>query len=233
MCVSGGLFGKTRPGGFAQYVCVPESHLIPLPYSIKDKDAAAIVLAGTTAVNLVNSAEISDGKSVLVTGATGGVGTLLLQMLKNKLCTVIASTSNPSKCAILKKLGASHIISTDNLLKEVLERFPNGVDRVIDIMGGTVWSQGVKVLAKNGVLVFCSTTLPESGTVELAPAFFRQISIKGVNGGSLNELKSALKLLQNNTIRPVIDSVYPLTDAAQAIQKISRQKGEGKILIRC
>lgn len=232
ICDQGGTLGRTCWGGYAEYVTTPIQNLVKIPKSLSLDAVCASLLTATTAYHLLDRAQIKKGSTVLVTGATGGVGTFVIQLLKNKKCTVLAVTSHKEKIKLLQALGVSEIVLTDRFKEHLRKKYPGGIDYVIDIMGGTVWSDSIDMLAKNGTLVFCSTTLDGLGTVNIGNAFSRQINILGSYGGSLQDLKEALILLKKGAVKPVIDAVFPLLKANEALEKLAGQKAFGKIILK-
>lgn len=232
ICDQGGTLGRTTWGGYAQIVAVPIKNMFKIPKNLAPETVAASILAATTAIHLINRASIKNQSSVLVTGPSGAVGISVIQLLMNKKCTVIAGSSHIQKHALLQKLGVETIVSTSNLTSEVLKKYPGGVEFVIDIMGGYVWSQGVEVLSKNGTLVFCSTTLEEPGVVNIGKAFSKQINILGSYGGTIKDMQTVFSYIRNGTVRPVIDTIFPLKDASYAHQKLEDQKVFGKVLLK-
>lgn len=231
ICDLGGTIGRTTWGGYAQYVSVPVKNLVKIPVGVKISDVCALTLAGITAYHLIQRAKVKRKSKVLITGATGGVGTVALQLLKNLNCSVICTTSHEEKSKKLKHLGADHVVFTKNIILEVKKLYPDGLEYVIDIIGGQVWSMAVEILAKNGTMVFCSTTLEEAGRVNIASAFFRQVNIFGSYGGTKKDLVAIMNLLRKGSIKPVIDSVYPLDKAQTALKRMENQKLFGKILL--
>lgn len=232
ICDKGGTLGRTRWGGYAEYVVVPKKNIIKIPKGLDLAAVCSIVLTGTTAFHLVRRANIPDKTSVLITGATGGVGTLIVKLLKHKKCTVICATSHKNKIPQLKKLGADYIVSIENMVSEVKTIIPNGVEYVIDIVGGETWSKALQVLGKNGTMVFCSTSKEEMGKVDIGNAFVKQLNILGSYGGNRNDLMEALFHFKKGIFKPVIDFVYPLKEVANAHQKMEKQKLFGKLLLK-
>lgn len=232
ICDIGGTIGRTSWGGYAEYVSVPIRNLVKIPKKLSLDKVCASTLIATTAYHLVDRANIKDKSTVLVTGATGGVGTAVIQLLKNKKCRIFCTTSHVHKKSQLEKFGVKHIVTTDNLISEVKQFNPSGVEYIIDLMGGNVWSKAIEVLAKHGTLVFCATTLDGLGTVNIGSAFSRQINILGSYGGKIKDLKAVIKMLEMNKLKPLIDSIYFLKDASLALEKLSNQKVFGKIILR-
>lgn len=232
ICDKGGTLGRTRWGGFAQYATVPVQNLIRLGKDVAQDQICALTLAGTTAVHLVERVQIRRESSVLVTGATGGVGTVVIQLLKLLKCNIVCCTSHPEKIKLLKKLGADFVVSTKDLFDQVMHVFPKGVDYAIDIMGGDIWSEAVRTLTKNATMSFCSTTMDGAGTINIGTAFSKQVTVKGSYGGARKDLIKAIDYLEKGLITPQIDSVYTLKNTAAAFKKLQNQDAFGKILIR-
>ncbi len=250
ICDMGGTIGRTQWGGYAEYVCVPKKNIIRFsktnvilasgvrPGSEDDSGSStrmtdyewilaslcSIVLTGTTVCHLIRRAHIPDKATVLVTGATGGVGTLVVQLLQQKKCTIIAATSHKNKIQFLKKLGVDSVVSIEKMTE-------TGVQYAIDLVGGDTWSKAIKTLEKNGTLVFCSTSKEEMGKVDIGNAFAKQLTILGVYGGNRKDLKTALDLLEKGIFQPVIDSTFPLKNANKEQEKMEKQEVFGKILL--
>lgn len=232
ICDSGGTIGRTSWGGYAEYVVVPQENLVKVTYNKSLKDICGLILAGTTAHHLINRANVQHDSTVLVTGATGGVGTIVLQLLKNMNCKIITSTSHPEKAKSLKGLGAEHIVSNDNLINEVKSLVPAGVHHAIDIIGGKVWSDVIQVLGKNATMAFCATTREDVGEIQIGKAFSQELNIHGSYGGTISDLKTILDLYYEGKITPVIDSTFSLKDAVFTHEKMDQQTHFGKILLK-
>ena len=224
ICDNGGTIGRTSAGGYAECAAVPEKNLVAIPAGLSLENVCALTLAGTTAVHLIDRAQVAKKSTVLVTGATGGVGTAVIQLLKDKRCEIIAATSSEQKKDKLKQLGVSRVVSMPN--------FPKGVQYVIDIVGGAVWSVAEETLVKNGTMVFCATSREELGQVNIGLAFSREVNILGSYGGTRDDLKTAIKLLKKGILKPVIDHIYPLSQVGKAHQRLEDQQVFGKILLQ-
>ncbi len=232
ICNNSGTFGRTCWGGYAEYVVAPIKNLVKIPKGLDPKVVCASTLSAITAYHMIyDRAKIPDGSSVLVTAATGGVGTAAIQMLAAKKCSVIATTSHEPKIERLKKLGARHVVSVKKMREEILALFPDGIEYVVDAMGGQVWSEALLTLAQNGTIVFCATTLDAPGQVPIGIAFNRQLNILGSYGGTRKNLQSMIDLVNKGIIKPVIDEIFPLKDADIAQEKLEQQKAFGKILL--
>lgn len=224
ICDTGGTFGRTSWGGYAQYLVAPIRNLIKIPSSLPVDEVCALILAGTTAMHLIERSGVKKNQTVLVTGATGGVGTIIIQLLKLLECTVIAVTSHREKSQKLKHLGVDHIISL--ISADVV------ADVVIDIVGGDMWSNALTTLVKNGTMVFCSTSRDEMGAVPISTAFSKQWNILGSYGGNRRHLKAIISKYQEGIVKPIIHSIHSLSDAIKTHEIIENQSVFGKILIR-
>lgn len=232
ICDSGGTYGRTENGGYAEYIAVDKKNLVKIPDNLDPKLISASTLSAITALHLIRRAKIPDQAEVLINGASGGVGTAAIQILKNKKCRIIASTANREKIEKLIKTGVNEVVLTKDLSESIKKISQNGLPFIIDLMGGRIWSESVELLAKNGTIVFCATTLEELGQVNIGKALNRQINILGSYGGTVKDLKKVIELIQKGIINPVIDSVFPLEKLPEALEKLREQKAFGKILIK-
>lgn len=232
ICDSSGTIGRTSWGGYAEFVVVPVENLMKLKNAENLEDTCGLILAGTTAHHLINRANVQHDSTVLVTGATGGVGTIVLQLLKNMHCKIIASTSHPEKEKLLKRLGADHVVSTEQMINKVKKLLPVGVDHAIDIMGGKVWSNVIQILGKNATMSFCATTLDDLGKIQIGMAFSREVNIHGSYGGTISDMKAIIDLYHKGIITQFIDQTFPLADASNAHKKMEKQTHFGKILLK-
>lgn len=192
----------------------------------------AVTLAGNTAHHLIERAGLKEKSTVLVTGATGGVGTALIELLEQKQCTIIAATSDEKKKKELEALGIHHVVSTKTMVEDIAKLFPQGINYVFDLVGGNVWSNALKTLGKNGTITFCATSLEENGEVEIGKTFVKQLNILGSYGGSKKDLQAIIKLVENGKLKPVINNILPLEEAIKAHEIIENQNVFGKVLLK-
>lgn len=232
ICNFGGTIGRTNCGGYAECMIVDTQNIALLPKEADPSKVCAGVLAGTTAVHLANQVGALSGDSVLITGGTGGVGVLLIQLLKSLGCKILATTSSPSKIEKLKEIGVDEVYDLRDFEHKILNKYPEGIDRVVDILGGEIWSRALLTLKKNGTMSYCATTLDGSGEVPIGLAFSKQWNIKGSYGGSRADLQEAIRLISEEKINPVIDKILPLDQAAEAHRLIEQKEVFGKILLQ-
>jgi NADPH2:quinone reductase len=235
-------------GGFAEFVMRDAEHFIPIPDSISDRDAAAVILNYVTAWQMIyRVAKVQHGQTALVTGAAGGVGTALLQLLKLAGVKTYGAAS-ASKHSLLRKLGAIPIDyragPLDRLTRELA---PGGVECVFDAIGGPNIGLCVGALRKGGTLVaygFMGAPGKFSQIAMFANIFIgarfrgRSGRFYGItmlyrkNPRPLREdLPKIFALLAEKKIDPLIYRTFPLLEARQALEVLAAGAVEGKIVL--
>jgi len=212
-----------RDGAFAEFIEVKAADVALMPKTITFDEAASIPLAGTTAWDtLVNRAKIQKGQRVLILAASGGVGSLAVQIAKSKGCYVIGTTSS-SNMDFVKKLGASEVF--DYMTQDFSEKLRD-VDVVLDTIGGAIQEKAFKVLKRGGVLISIKSK-PDQNLSERMGVRSEYVSV-GPNAHILNELRSLIELGQ---IHPVVDKVFKFNDVKQAQNYSQSGKARGKIVL--
>jgi NADPH:quinone reductase-like Zn-dependent oxidoreductase len=230
------LFGYKVNGGYAEYVQAPAVNIFPIPQHISFEEAAAIPLVFLTAWHmLIIRANLKPGEDVLVIGGGSGVGTAAIQIAKVTGARVIATAGSEAKLAKAKVLGADEVLSHSNhdFAKEV-RRLTNrrGVDVVFEHVGVATWEESINSLATGGRLVTCGATTGFDGKIDLRILFTRQLSVLGSFMGSKSELFHVLDLVSRGLLKPVIDRVLPLEQAAEAHALLERREQFGKIVLQ-
>jgi NADPH:quinone reductase-like Zn-dependent oxidoreductase len=229
------LFGLMVDGGYAEYVKSPEVNVIPIPGDLSFDEAAAIPLVSVTAWHmLVTRAQLRPGEDVLVMAAGSGVGSVAIQIAKLMSARVIAVASTDAKLEKARQLGADEVINhrQQSIAKEV-KRLTGGrgVDIVMDHVGTAVWEECFESLSTYGRFVTCGTTSGEEAKLNLRLLYGRQRTLLGSFMGSKGELLEILRLIGQRKVRAVIDSAFPLRDAAAAQRKMEDRDLFGKILL--
>ncbi len=234
-CRSYTLFGVMVDGGYAEYVKSPEMNVVPIPGDLSFDEAAAVPLVFLTAWHMLFArAGLKPGEDVLVVGAGSGVGMAAIQIAKLVGARVIATAGADWKLEKARVLGADEVInhSAQSIADEV-RRLTNkrGVDLVFEHVGAAVWEDCFESLATYGRLVTCGTTSGPEVKLNLQNLYGRQRSILGSFMGSKAELLEALKLIGQRKLKAVIDSAFPLQEAAAAQSKMESRDFFGKILL--
>ena len=236
LCLKWTVFGEHRDGTYAGLICVPAENLIPIPDSLSYEDAAAAPLVSLTAWRmLMTRGRLAPSEDVLVWSAGAGVGIACVQFAKLAGARVIATASTDEKCARLKELGADVVLnhSREDVSRRVREvTAKRGVDVVVDYIGKDTWARSVQCVRRGGRIVTCGATSGFDPAEDLRQIFYRQIEIIGCTMGNNKELQDALRPIFDGRIRPVIDRVFPLIEAANAHQRIEARLAYGKIILK-
>ncbi|MDE2181264.1 MAG: zinc-binding dehydrogenase, partial [candidate division NC10 bacterium] len=227
--------GYRIDGGYAEYVKVPEVNILPMPEGMSFEAAAAFPLTFLTAWNmLVNCAHVKRGDEVLVMGAGSGVGSAAIQIAKLVGARVIAAAGSDEKLEKAKGLGADEGINYANqdLVAEVRRRTARrGADVIFEHVGGAVFERLIPVLATGGRLVTCGATAGHLAQTDIRYLFMRQLSILGGFMGSKADLLQIVQEIARGTLKPVVDRVFPLKDAAEAHRAMEDRKLFGKLVL--
>ncbi|MFD3729098.1 NADP-dependent oxidoreductase [Streptomyces sp. NPDC058671] len=211
-----------QAGAYAEYVVAPARHLAPKPASLTHVEAAALPLAALTAWQaLVDTADVRPGERVLVHAAAGGVGHLAVQIAKARGAYVIGTASAP-KHDLVRELGADEVIDYRTAR---FEDVVSGVDVVLDGLGGETAERSMKLLGAGGRLV----TLPGPDQVPAAKDGVRAVWVL-VEPDHLG-LREIAALVERGELRPVVDTVLPLADAAKAHEIGELGRTTGKIVL--
>lgn len=247
MCLSGAdnlcreyrVIGVRDSGTYAEYVKLPAVNVVPIPQGLSFTEAAAVPLVFLTAWHmLVSLARVREGETVLVHGAGSGVGSAAIQIAKFFRARVITTAGSDEKLRKAGDLGADDLIhyGTHDFAEEVRRLTgKRGVDVVFEHIGGKVFEQSITVLAKGGRLVTCGATTEYAANVDIRYVYSRHQTIFGSWMGTKAELVRVMELFRGDAttrlLQPVIDSVFPLADAAKAHRHMEERKNFGKIVL--
>jgi len=229
------LIGEHTQGGFAEYCVVPAGNLVEVPESVSFQEAAAASLVGVTAWRaLMVRGGLRTGEKVLITGASGGVSTLAIQMARLAGAEVFAVTSGPGNVAKARELGAHAVYDRNEVEwgREVFRDTGNrGVDLVLDSVGEAIWPDCLRALAVGGRLVTFGATTGAAGATEIRLVFWKQLSILGSTMGSPADYRNAMNLVFQGNVEPVIHSVLPLERTREAHEMLEAGEVFGKIVL--
>ena len=229
------IFGYQIDGGYTERLNVPQENLLPKPRSLSFEEAASIPLVFLTAWHmLVGRAHIQPGEDVLVLAAGSGVGIASIQIAKLWGARVIATASTDAKLERAREIGADEIINyKDKDFAEEVRRMTDnkGVEVVIEHVGTDTFDKSLRSLAKGGRLVTCGATSGAEAQINLRYLFARHISILGSYMGGKPELAKLLPHFDTGELRPVVDRVFPLEEAAEAHRRMEDRALFGKIVL--
>lgn len=236
------LVGEMMHGGLAEFVEVGANTLMALPDEVGFDQAAALPTAyGTAYRMMVRRGEIQHGETVLVLGASGGVGTCCVQLAKQAGAHVIVAASTQDKLNRLAELGADEGINyiEDDFRTVIHQNYgkprvwneEGGIDVVVNFTGGDTWVPSLRCLRKQGRVLTCGATAGYDPQTDLRFIWTFELNIMGSNGWSRDDLHDLLDLVSDGRLTPVIDRVVPLEQATDALQALDGRDVVGKVII--
>ena len=235
LCPSYDILGYRRDGGYAELVAAPAVNVVPKPKDLSWTEAAALPLVLVTAWHmLVTRARVQPGEDVLIHAAGSGVGSIGIQIARLFGARVIATAGSADKLARARELGAAEVINHyEQDIFEEIRRLTNrrGVDVVIEHVGEATWPKSVRSLARGGRLVTCGATTGYNGSLDLRALFAKQLTIQGSYMGTKGELLQAARVFFAGRLKPAIDRVFPLAEAAAAHRRLEESAQFGKIVL--
>jgi NADPH:quinone reductase-like Zn-dependent oxidoreductase len=213
-------------GTFAERVAVPTWNLLPKPAELSFEEAACLPTAWLTAYRMLfTNAGVRPGDAVLVQGAGGGVATAAIVLAKAAGLRVYATSRDAAKRERAAVLGAHGVF-------EPGARLPERVDAVLETVGAATWSHSVKALRPGGTIVISGATSgPNPPAAELNRIFFLELKVVGSTMGTKEELADLLGFCAASGVRPVIDSVLPMTRAREAFTRMEQGEVFGKLVL--
>lgn len=221
-------FTGTRMGCHAQYRCVREDGALALkPPNLTYAEAAAISFGGTTALDFFRRGKLRSGESVLVNGASGGVGTAAVQLAKHFGAEVIGVCSS-ANVALVRSLGATHV--TD-YTKEDFTRNGETYDVIVDTVGTAPFSRCKDSLKAGGRLLMVLGPLPDMLLVPWVSMTSSKKIIAGPAAERAEDLRFLAELAQTGAFKPVIDRRYPLEQIVEAHRYVDSGRKKGNVVI--
>jgi NADPH:quinone reductase-like Zn-dependent oxidoreductase len=218
------LLSEVYPGTLADKVWVPARNMVIKPQSMSFVEAACLPTAWLTAYKmLVHKGRVQSGNAVLVQGAGGGVATAAVVLAQALGARVYATSRSGIKRNQIKALGATAL--------EPGARLPERVDVVIETIGTPTIEHSLKSAAPGGRIVVCGSTGGHLAEIDLRRVFFLQLELLGATMGTREELAALAALMADRGIKPVIDSVYPFGEAADAFARLASGDAFGKIVL--
>lgn len=235
--VSGEGLGSLRDGVWAEAAVVPRAAVIDLPEGVEPHHAAAMGIAGLTAWEVVHElGKVTAEDRVLVLGASGGVGTIIVSLARSIGATVWGQAGSPEKADVIEQMGAARAIVTgpDELARIVAELEPT---IVFDPLGDGFLAASIEALAIHGRMINFGTSAGADVRFNLQALYRKGLSLLGYAGGQLGRerrragLEQALDALRAGSLRVHVDDVLPLEDVNTAFQRLTERKVKGKLIL--
>jgi len=228
------VFGELEQRGFAEYAVAPAHHLARKPAGVTFEQAATLPVAGSTALQSARRGGVGPGRTVLVNGATGGVGLFAVQLsaAQGAEVTGVCRTGNAD---LVHSVGATHIV---DYTKDDLARTAKRFDVIIDLAGSQSLRTMRRLLTPKGVYV-CTTgaggdllgPLPRLAQAGLTSPFVSQSLRVLAQSRNVDDLDALARMVAEGTLTPVIERTYPLSEAAQAIRELEANHARGKVVL--
>lgn len=235
LCPTYRTLGVEVDGGLAEFVRVPLANLLPLPPGLSPVAAASLPIGLMTAQRMLKLARVQPGETVLVTAAASGVGTYQQQLAAHCGARVLGLSRAPGKLARLDllNLGLSAGIQWAPGWQDQVMALTGGrgVDVVLDSLGGDPLTACLDVLAIGGRAVTCGATAGNRTAVHVGRMLARNTALHGSSMGSRSDLAAALDLVAAGAVRPVVDRLFRLEEAAAAISYLAQGQPVGKVVV--
>ena len=217
--------------------------LVKMPDGVSFEDAASLPVAyGTAHRMLITHNTIKKGDKVLILGASGGVGTGCVILAKLLGAEVIACASSDEKLKALKDMGADEVVdytktdwskwAVEKYGKPQRRTYDGGVDVVINFTGGDTWVPSLRCVKRGGKILVCGATAGYDPKEDLRYIWSFEIEVKGSNSFYDDDLAGLMTLIQQGKMKPVIDKVLPLEQAAEGLRLIQDRKVIGKVVVK-
>jgi alcohol dehydrogenase len=242
--VEGGLVGETVHGGLAEYCRLRAHQLVAIPDGVGFAQAAALPCAyGTARRMMFTNGHVSAGETVMILGASGGVGVCCVQLAKAAGATVIAATSSEEKAARLRALGADQTIdyARADFVQQVYDLHgkparrgkgtDNGVDVVVNYTGGDTWTKSLRILKVGGRLLTCGATAGYDPPEDIRFIWTFELKILGSNGWARDDITALLEMVRDGKLQAVIDDTFSLERAPEALARLEERRVFGKLVV--
>ena len=239
LCVNYRLLGEHLPGTLAQYVVVPEQNVAITPTlatPLTWAEAAAFSLVTLTAWRMVvTRARVQPGETVLIWGVGGGVSLAAMRIARLRGARVIVTSSHDAKLQEARRLGAD--VTLNHTVQKISQEVraltqKRGADVVIENVGEATWDESLRSLGRGGRLVSCGATTGPKVAIDLRRLFWYQWSLLGSTMGNDAEYREVVRLLGTGELRPIVDRVFPFTEARAALERLERGEQLGKIAVQ-
>ncbi|HET7336163.1 MAG TPA: NAD(P)H-quinone oxidoreductase [Rhizomicrobium sp.] len=232
-------------GGYAQFCTAAQECVLPVPKGVSLADAAALPEVHFTVwTNLIDTARLKPGDSVLIHGGSSGIGTAAIQLCTARGHKVFATAGSADKCKACEELGAARAINyREEDFVDVIKKETDGkgVDVILDMVGGDYIQRNMSAAALWGRIVNIAYMQSMQAQVNFAPMLMKRLSLlattlrarSNAEKGAIRDalLKEVWPLIEAGKIRPVVDSTYPLAEAQKAHDRMAKSSHIGKILL--
>ncbi|TCJ19963.1 Zn-dependent oxidoreductase [Rubrobacter taiwanensis] len=231
--INAALIGSERDGGFAEYVAVPAENAIAIDAPLSDEELATFPTAYLTAEHMLNRARVVGGETVFVTGASGGVGSALLQLARLRGARVLALVGEGKEDGA-RELGAEGVISRGvSDLSSTVAGITGGhpVDVVADVVGGETFSDLLRVLKPLGRYVTAGAIAGPMVQLDLRTLYLKHLELIGSTIGTRKEFVDMIGYIEEGKVQPLLAGTYPLSEIKRAQEDFRSKSFFGKLVL--
>lgn len=228
-----GYYGSELDGGYAEFTKIDARHVHPVDSQLSAAELATFATSYITAENMLNRANVAAGDSVLIPGASGGVGSALIQLAHRRGATTIAMCSE-SKMQALEAVGPDHMLprSPDNLKQALLDATSKDeVTVVADVVGGPLWPQLIDAIARGGRYTCAGAIANPMVDFDLRTFYLRDLTFTGATVVPAGVFADLVGYIEKGEIRPILAETFDLTDLKTAQQAFIDKQHIGNIVV--
>ncbi|MBP2381329.1 alcohol dehydrogenase family protein [Brachybacterium sacelli] len=224
--------GHGRDGGYAEYVAVPSENAYEITADISDAGLATFCCAYLTAEQMLVRSRLAAGERVLVTGASGGVGSAIIQLARARGAIPYA-VSSAGKEEALREIGAEDVIlrDTEDLVAEVERVIDGPVDVVADLVAGPMFNDLLRILRPEGRYSTAGAIGGPVVDLDLRTMYLKQLELHGSSQGTRTAFRRLVDYIQDGTIRPLLDRTFPLSEFHEAQSTFMGKSYIGKLVV--
>jgi len=229
------VVGEHSDGTHAELIAVPRAQVYPIPDDLSFEEAAAFPLVFETAYRmLVTKAGLAEDEWILIWGIGGGVATASLAIAKALGAHAVVTSSSDEKLARARELGADATVNheTDDVVATVKDVTGGGAHVVVDDVGEATWAKSLNAARADGRICVCGATTGPNPPAQLHRIWWKQLTIYGSTMGTRADFEAVYHLVASGRVKPVVDEVFPLAEAAAAHERLERGEQLGKIILR-
>jgi zinc-binding alcohol dehydrogenase/oxidoreductase len=229
------VVGEHSDGTHAELIAVPRSQVYPIPDDLTFEDAAAFPLVFETAYRmLATKAALAADEWVLIWGIGSGVSTASLAIAKARGARAVVTSSSDTKLERARELGADATLNhgTEDVVAAVRELTGGGAHVVIDPVGEATWAKSLNAARPDGRICVCGATTGPNPPAQLHRIWWKQLTVYGSTMGTRADFEAVYALVEAGRVKPVVDEVFPLSEAAAAHERLERGEQLGKIVLR-
>lgn len=223
-----GYLGSEFDGSFAEFTCVPAANALPVVSALSDAQLAGFPCAYSTAENILTRIGLRSGESVLVTGASGGVGVAAIQLAKRRDAQVIA-IAGAEKAEALRELGADRVVDRGADLVREIGR--DSVDAVVDVVGGPGFPDLLECLKPGGRYGASGAIAGPVVALDLRTLYLKDLRLFGCTIPDPEVFPNLIGYIERNEIVPIVDAEFPLQHIVAAQQRFAEKRHVGKIVL--